>query len=127
MTNDNGSGASRANSFRMHAQEAEDFASQALDEGVCEGYRKLASGWHNLADETEVPNFLLNQYRMDRDSDATKVYRLRAEALRTIAETTAPDSSRQILVHIAEDYERKAHAREVVSRWDLRPRARNSS
>jgi hypothetical protein len=109
----------------MQAQEAEDFASQALEQGVCEGYRKLASGWRNLADEAEVPNFPLNQYRIGQDSDAAQVYRLRADALRTIAEATGSDSSRQILVHIAEDYERKAQAREAIAQWDLNPSARN--
>jgi hypothetical protein len=94
---------------------------------VCEGYRNLARGWHNLADETErkVPN--LNRYRMDGDSDVAKVYRLRADALRTIAEATVSSPSRDILVHIAEDFERKAQAREAIAQWDVKPRARNSS
>jgi hypothetical protein len=113
----------------MQAQEAEVCASQALERGVCEGYRNLARGWHNLADETErkVPNFQLNRYRMDGDSDVAKVYRLRADALRTIAEATVSSPSRDILVHIAEDFERKAQAREAIAQWDVKPRARNSS
>ena len=127
MTDDQVSRAARARSFRMQAQEAEDFACQSLEQGVCEGYRKLASGWHNLADATEqkVPNFQLNKYRMDGDSDVAKVYRLRAEALRTIAEATVSTPSREILVHIAQDFERKAQAREAIALWDLKPRAGN--
>jgi hypothetical protein len=113
----------------MQAQEAEDFASQSPEQGVCEGYRKLASGWHNLADETErkVANFHLNTYRLDGDSDVAKVYRLRAEALRTIADATVSTPSREILVHIAQDFERKAQAREAIALWDFKPRARDST
>ena len=113
----------------MQAQEAEDFACQALEQRVCEEYRNLASGWHNLADETErkVANFQLNPYRMDGDSDVAQVYRLRAEALRTIAEATVSTPSREILVHIAQDFERKAQAREAIALWDFKPRARNST
>ena len=61
------------------------------------------------------------------DCDEAKTFRVRAEALRTIAEATVSFSSREILVHIAEVFERKAPAREAMELRDLKPRARNST
>jgi hypothetical protein len=49
MTNDQ---ENRATTYSMYAKESEDFALEALKQGVCEAYLKFAREWRNIADKT---------------------------------------------------------------------------
>ena len=52
---------------------------------------------------------------MEHDLDSARRYRQRAEGLRSIAEQAFDKKMKQILLEIAEDYERMARSREALS------------
>ena len=54
---------------------------------------------------------------MNEDAEEVRRYRHRADQLRLIAGDTKDKPSREILIHVAEDYERMAIAREAVATW----------
>ena len=60
---------------------------------------------------------MVGTIEMDEDADEVRRYRYRAEQLRLIGADTKDKPSREILIHIAEDYERMATAREAVAIW----------
>jgi hypothetical protein len=55
---------------------------------------------------------------MDGDEEEAGRYLLRAEDLRKIAAATTDKASRATLLLAAEDYERRATARQAIAKWD---------
>jgi hypothetical protein len=64
---------------------------------------------------------------MDGDAEEVKRYRLRAEELRAIAAATKDRLTRETLLNVAHDHERRAQARETIAKWDKKASSRNSA
>ena len=62
--------------------------------------------------------------RMD-DAEEVRRYRHRADQLRIIAADIKDKPSREILIHVAEDYERMAFAREAIAAWPKKIQPKN--
>ena len=56
------------------------------------------------------------------DTEEVRRYRHRAGELRTIAADMKDKPSRDILIHVAEDYERMARTREAIATWPKKTR-----
>jgi hypothetical protein len=70
---------------------------------------------------------MMGAIEMDEDAEEVRRYRHRAVQLRLIAADIKDKPSREILIHVAEDSERMATAREAVATWPKKtPRAISS-
>ena len=111
--------------YRLRAGEARTVAGGILDWEERKRLLQMADEYERHADEVEGSDRA--NPLMDGDAQEVKRYRLRAEELRTIAATTKDRLSREVLLNVAHDQERRAQAREAIAKWDKKAASRTSA
>ena len=111
--------------YRLRADEARTVAGGIFDWEERSRLLQMADEYERRAHEVE--NSDRANSLMDGDAQEVKLYRLRAEELRTIAAATKDRLSREALLNVAHDHERRAQAREAIAKWDKKASSRNSA
>ena len=116
-----------AGHYRLRADQARTVAGGILDWEERNRLLQMADEYERRAWEVENSDSPDTQLSTFGDAEEVKHYRLRAEVLRSIAAATRDRRTRETLLNVAQDHERRAQAREAIAKWDKKASSRNSA
>jgi hypothetical protein len=109
---------SKGDEYRKHADECRALARNVQNGEHRDQLLKMADAWETFMVEGERGNTLEVSTLESGDEEEAGRYRQRAENLRQIASETTYKLTRMTLIRVAEDYERRARARDSIAKWD---------